>query len=320
MSNFATHEQLIEIAKRISKKVPQGIMLGNTPVGHIEWQMYLQRDYLKLDGTPLANASNDYTDLLEFAQDNILITSDTTDKSLFKYDSTNDVLTLPDYIGLVLQGGNTIEEKDAGLPNITGYVAGGAGYAGTNGTGLFREASGAFYLGNPTPNAVGPGGASTPGSGYAHFNAAYADPIYGNSTTVQPPAITLIPQIKYIKGTTVWEELLGNSYSMAERKVGTWVDGKQLWQKTLTGVCSSNVFTIDVSSLNIDKCIDISGLIDVANFSWTGNLGSYFIATSNYGAFFYDNTGNLSGINVNFGSTISITGESYYITIKYTKL
>lgn len=57
--NYVSEENLKKIMKSISKKVPQGIMLGNAPVGHIEWQMYLQRDYLKLDGTPLANASND---------------------------------------------------------------------------------------------------------------------------------------------------------------------------------------------------------------------------------------------------------------------
>ena len=29
------------------------------------------------------------------------------------------------------------------------------------------------------------------------FNASKSNPIYGNSSTVQPPAIQLIPQIKY---------------------------------------------------------------------------------------------------------------------------
>jgi hypothetical protein len=29
------------------------------------------------------------------------------------------------------------------------------------------------------------------------FNASKSSPIYGNSNTVQPPAMTLIPQIKY---------------------------------------------------------------------------------------------------------------------------
>lgn len=96
-NHYSQKDNLISIMKEISKKTPRGIVNGDTQVGHITWQMYLMRDYLKLDGTPLANASNDYSDLLSFAQDNNLITADTTDNSLFKYDSTTDVLTLPDY-------------------------------------------------------------------------------------------------------------------------------------------------------------------------------------------------------------------------------
>lgn len=94
---YADKQSLIEIMAGISKKIPQGIMNGYDVVGNIEWQMYLMRDYLKLDGTQLADASTDYAELLKFAQDNELITSDLTEDSLFKYDSGTDVLTLPDY-------------------------------------------------------------------------------------------------------------------------------------------------------------------------------------------------------------------------------
>lgn len=41
MSNFLTKEDAIQIMQGISKKTPQGIMIGNTTVGHITWQMYL---------------------------------------------------------------------------------------------------------------------------------------------------------------------------------------------------------------------------------------------------------------------------------------
>ena len=190
--NYASFDDVKNIVTGMAKKIPHGVMLGNTLVGHITWQMYLQKDYLKLDGTPLANASNDYDELLKFAQDNSLITADTTDKSLFKYDSTTDVLTLPDYIGLCLQGGNTVEEKEAGLPNITGFF--GSYQWNTAGVGVFASSI-------SSPNAL-QGGAST-GLNYnsVDFNASRSSSIYGNSTTVQPPAITLIPQIKYKKST-----------------------------------------------------------------------------------------------------------------------
>ena len=201
MGNYVSEQNINEILEGVSKKIPQGIMIGDSHIGHITWQMYLLKDYLKLDGTPLANASNDYSDLLSFAQDNELITEDTTDKSLFKYDSTTDVLTLPNYIDLVLQGGNSVEEKEAGLPNIKGEI-------------LFHRmavesygSSGAFY---GTSSQLTSAKLQTTGStDYVHdviFDASHSSSIYSDSVnTVQPPAITLIPQIKYKKSTTMWE-------------------------------------------------------------------------------------------------------------------
>jgi len=211
--HYSQKDNLISIMKEISKKTPRGIMNGDTQVGHITWQMYLMRDYLKLDGTPLANASNDYSDLLSFAQDNNLITNDTTDNSLFKYDSTTDVLTLPNYIDLVLQGGNTVEEKEAGLPNIKGEGAGGAQWSSTTPSGASDPMSnGVFSDCKFSVNNDAFTYQKQQSGGHLYFvspldfKASNSNSIYSDSVnTVQPPAITLIPQIKYRKSTTMWE-------------------------------------------------------------------------------------------------------------------
>ena len=209
MSNYVSEQNINKILEGVSKKIPQGIMIGDTYIGHITWQMYLLKDYLKLDGTPLANASNDYTDLLKFAQDNSLITSETEDNSLFKYDKTTDVLTLPNYIDLVLQGGNTVEEKEAGLPNIKGetyqqYSSSSVG-GWHNNTGK-DLGTGALYIRGSGTNY----GQQSPWdkhNSYAMaFDASRSNPIYSDTVnTVQPPAITLIPQIKYRTTTSIWD-------------------------------------------------------------------------------------------------------------------
>lgn len=195
--HYSQKDNLISIMTEISKKTPRGIMNSDTQIGHITWQMYLMRDYLKLDGTSLANASNDYSDLLSFAQDNNLITADTTDNSLFKYNSTTDVLTLPNYIDLVLQGGNTVEEKEAGLPNIKGSFHGETSFNESLITGAFEGTDrgiNRFALGGDGTDCI------------FDFDASRSNSIYSDSIeTVQPPAITLIPQIKYKKSTTMWE-------------------------------------------------------------------------------------------------------------------
>lgn len=209
MSNYVSEQNINKILEGVSKKIPQGIMIGDTYIGHITWQMYLLKDYLKLDGTPLANASNDYTDLLKFAQDNSLITSETEDNSLFKYDSTADVLTLPNYIDLVLQGGNTVEEKEAGLPNIKGaFIV--RPISNTSDV-IIENASGCIQNDGKTDNTWGNLSVQY-GNNYKadkyNLDASQSNKIYSDTVnTVQPPAITLIPQIKYRTTTSIWDKV-----------------------------------------------------------------------------------------------------------------
>ena len=175
-----------------------------TNVGYITWQMCLMRNYLKLNGMPLVNASIDYADLLQFAVDHELITTDVNDKALFKYDEAEDVLTLPDYMDLCLQGGTMVQQMAAGLPNITG--------GGTLGNRLFdRHVSssdtvtlGALqyttfeqYVGKCISEVNDNNKTAFTGM---NIDASRSSSIYGASTTVQPPAIKLIPQIKYRHG------------------------------------------------------------------------------------------------------------------------
>ncbi len=162
-----------------------------TNVGYITWQMCLMKNYLKLNGMPLVNASVDYADLLQFAVDHKLITTDVNDKALFKYDETEDVLMLPDYMDLCLQGGTMVKTEKAGLPNITGWHTWlphtSFGYDGVFG----KEGSGQNMLSTH---------AESGSIDRLTFDASRSSTVYGASSTVQPPAIKLIPQIKYRRG------------------------------------------------------------------------------------------------------------------------
>ena len=102
--------------------------------------------------------------------------------------------TLPNLIDKFAQGSTTVGTvKSAGLPNITGTFA----FGDPNAWVGVSFVKGAF---------TSDGGATTKanqnGSGYSekiqvNFSAKKYNPIYGNSTTVQPPALTLLPCIKY---------------------------------------------------------------------------------------------------------------------------
>lgn len=117
-----------------------------------------------------------------------------------KYGSGNgsSTFTLPNLRDIFIQGAsstsNVGQSVAAGLPNITGAVT---GYD------MFRSMQGAGpFFDDTTTNAFG---LSRPSGGHSHndssaqiagFDASRATSLYGASSTVQPPAIRLLPCIK----------------------------------------------------------------------------------------------------------------------------
>lgn len=115
---------------------------------------------------------------------------------------------LPNLTDKFIQGSGTVGTvKAAGLPNITGSIGGGTGAGGPagNGSGVgflrdtmidgcFQPAAGKYG------GETGSGGGTLP-SGHsvltANLDASRSSAIYGKSTTVQPPALTMRYIIKY---------------------------------------------------------------------------------------------------------------------------
>lgn len=113
---------------------------------------------------------------------------------------------LPNLIDKFIQGSTTVgTNKAAGLPNITGRWP--STYVANNGPnavsyGGWSNATNAVYSGGYINGrrywpAVG---SSTDVNNYdtLAFNASRSNGIYGRSTTVQPPAVTLLPCIKAV--------------------------------------------------------------------------------------------------------------------------
>ena len=93
---------------------------------------------------------------------------------------------LPNLTDRFLQGSTTVGTyKSAGLPNITGVSSGNQDQAGA--------ISGAFYYINGDLKNSG----DKPYACREGFKASRCSTIYGNSTTVQPPALTCLICIKY---------------------------------------------------------------------------------------------------------------------------
>lgn len=163
-------------------------------VGDIVFRPVLHDGYIKANGATVK--ASEYPRLLKFAQDNnLLVDSDTwnSDKSKYVYDSSTDTLKIPDAQGRVLQGtADTVKSVEAGLPNILGATDIG-GFSGTG-----TAPSGSFFNTVLSPNMTFATNVdANVNIETTSFDASRSNAIYGKSTTVQPPALALIPQIKY---------------------------------------------------------------------------------------------------------------------------
>lgn len=160
--------------------------LGTT-IGDIFYRPLLMPGYVKANGATVIRT--DYPNLVVYANDNNLWTSTPkTEPWKFGVGDGNTTMILPNYLNRVLQGGDSPAVLAAGLPNITGqYYAVVGGKITVNGafTGSWTDSS----------------GQTSGGGGYNRVHlvvdASKSNAIYGASKTVQPPAIVLIPQIKY---------------------------------------------------------------------------------------------------------------------------
>lgn len=163
--------------------------LGGANIGDIFYRPFLMPGYVKANGATVIRT--DYPNLVTYANNNNLWTSDSNiEPWKFGVGDGNTTMILPNYLNRVLQGGDVPTVLAAGLPNIMGTLTGLAyrnNYFGV-GDGVFS-----------TSRSGGSSALTLDGTGndLIKFNATNSNSIYGASNTVQPPAIVLIPQIKY---------------------------------------------------------------------------------------------------------------------------
>ena len=163
-------------------------------VGDVVYRPFLMEGYVKANGATVNRA--DYPNLVAYANSHSLWTSNPSSEP-WKYGTGNGSTTmvLPDYRNRVIQGGDMLAILAAGLPNINGQIQAmlntvndetvPVGSGALKITGKDRQNSN-IVLGNGTDMACA-----------VTFNASQSNNIYGSSTTVQPPALQLIPQIKF---------------------------------------------------------------------------------------------------------------------------
>lgn len=173
-----------------------------TPVGGLRYALYVPPGYVIANGSTVTRA--DYPRLVKIANKHNLWTDNPSlYPGLFGIGNNSTTMTLPDLRTLFIQSSETAagSKINAGLPNIIGTI--------NNSYGNFSSGSGANSVAGSATKGGNANLSITNGStlnvdvssatGYAtiNFNASNSNNIYGKSTTVQPPAVTMLPIIRY---------------------------------------------------------------------------------------------------------------------------
>jgi len=153
--------------------------INSVPVGTVIWfaKNIAPSGYLKCDGGAISRTN--YADLFAVIG------------TTFGVGDSSTTFNLPNLTdSRFIEGSGTVGTKyDAGLPNITGqFGSNNYGHKIDNPSGAFSS-SGSTYDKPPYTD--------TSGGSILKFKASSSNSIYGNSSTVQPPALTMLPCIKY---------------------------------------------------------------------------------------------------------------------------
>lgn len=163
-----------------------------TPVGCVRGSLFLPKGYIKANGATVQRA--DYPRLVHFIESNNLWTDDTTNNAgLFGKGNGSSTFVLPDYRECMMQytDDSIGAKRNAGLPNITGTIR----YMMWEGE--ESNIAGSFRANTAPSYGQGAIAGSNMGGITVSLDASRSCNIYGSSSTVQPPAINVIPILRY---------------------------------------------------------------------------------------------------------------------------
>lgn len=175
----------------------------SAPVGTIKQDIVVRDGWLVLNGQTVNVA--DYPRLISFLIANSLLNAYTATPNVTEFtygDSNNETVILPNFEGLFLENStsNTLSGVSAGLPNINGTVGYLRSLAMSESVinGILSSTNALKWKEKRTDGKEN-NLSTTSSNSMADLtlDASRQNPIYGNSSTVQPPAVKLLPIIKY---------------------------------------------------------------------------------------------------------------------------
>ena len=163
-----------------------------TPVGAVRGSLYLPAGYVKANGATVQRS--DYPRLVALAERYNLWTDDVTaNAGMFGRGDGAATMVLPNWVDRMVQlaGEGIGASVAAGLPNIRIRNAGISSFGKGNFVGTI---DGVIFTNKDNEElCIGPGRSRQ----LIEIDISKLNAIYGNSNTVQPPAVKLIPVIRY---------------------------------------------------------------------------------------------------------------------------
>lgn len=280
---------------------------GDTPLGTIISYMGITPpdEYLSCDGTTYN--IQDYWELAEF------IKTQFGSYNYFGGDGTT-TFAVPDLRGEFLRGTGTNSHTNQGSGSSVGTHQNATTVPTMYTTGTSPDGFGMWTTGTGTQMLVNnaDGGSTTAHYAYISLDGKGAQVESTGLKNVRPTNTSVLYCIKYTNSLTMQP---ANVYSTTEKRIGTWIDGSPLYQRTYSATSPSAVNTsADIVTLDSNMSVkEISGILD----SPTVLMLNHYVSTTDFATIWKTSvTGN---IRMSVGST-SYTSKPVYVTIKYTKI
>lgn len=300
-------------------KIDGGITIQpyeDTPIGTVISYMgtTAPEEYLACDGT--VYNINDYWELADF------INAQFGSKNFFGGDGTT-TFAVPDLRGEFLRGAGTNSHANNGNGASVGVHQDGTQYNNVYGDGVGSvvmpgtgvDTSNDRLNGNNynIDKYITKYGA--PKLRYTGFNSATTSGMNSHYTS-RPTNTSVLYCIKYTNAPSMQPS---NIYSTTEKRIGTWIDGKALYQKTYdVGLLPNNTSKLVPLGVSIDKMIAMDGFaVATDNSGYTTGLPRvrHDAINQQIGVVYTGYTQNSLNIFTNSNAS-PLYG---YVTIKYTK-
>lgn len=156
------------------------------------------------------------------------------------------------------------------------------------------------------------GTGATAAGGYT-LTLLFTDTTFSITRTGNSNWITHNPTVRKVYGI---KYTVPENYSTDEQIIGTWIDGKPLYQRTITGTSPSASGDMPLGLTNVDKIFIDSGYLEAGSYNYIMSMPGYYSGASDFCS--VDIMPDKTGVYFQMANA-RWANRPFVITFKYTK-